>query len=89
MSNDQRSPAQQLRELADKYHELDMRRVNDALAISMLRRQVSALWEVAYEGLPRGDAFYLVVEERTGQTRAQAERHFLPDNTEGEHHAQP
>jgi hypothetical protein len=30
--------------------------------------------------LDRGEAFYALVKRRTGQTREQAERHFLPDN---------
>jgi hypothetical protein len=38
------------------------------------------LWDVAYEQLDRGEAFYALVKQRTGQTREQAERHFLPDN---------
>jgi hypothetical protein len=72
--------ADQLRKLADKCQEMEFRREADALDIQMLRRQVAALWDVAYEGLPRGDAFYRVVLSKTGQTREQAERHFLPDN---------
>ena len=82
MNTEQKTLADQLRDLANKCHDMELRREADALEIQMLRRQVAALWDVAYEGLPRGDAFYRVVYQKTGQTRDQAEQHFPPDNTE-------
>lgn len=44
--------------------------------IHQLRHEFSVLWEVAYEGLARGDAFYEVVKRRTGKDRASVEPFF-------------
>lgn len=83
MSINPKTLADQLRALADECEALTRQREADVTEMIKLRRQVSVLWDVAYEGLPRGDAFYCVVAERTGQTKEQAERYFLPD-TKGE-----
>jgi hypothetical protein len=41
--------------------------------VTKLRQQFSVMWDVAYEGLERGDDFYAVVEARTGLKRGYLE----------------
>jgi hypothetical protein len=76
----QKTLAEQLQTLALEVAEAEEHRAYASHEIHKLRGQVAVLWDVAYEQLDRGEAFYALVKQRTGQTREQAERHFLPDN---------
>ena len=72
--------AEQLQALALQVEEVEAHKDYAFAEIHKLRGEVSILWDVAYEGLERGAAYYALVQRRTGQPREQAERHFLPDN---------
>jgi hypothetical protein len=83
MSEKQRQTlAEQLQTLALEVAEAEEHRAYASHEIHKLRGHVAILWDVAYEQLDRGEAFYALVKQRTGQTREQAERYFLPDNVQ-------
>lgn len=60
------SLASQLQALVTKVAELEANKSDAAAEIRKLRRDVAILWEVAYEGLEPGKAFYDLVTRMTG-----------------------
>lgn len=68
----------QLRGLIAQCQEMDDQQAAIQADLAKLRHERDVLWEVAYEGLPRGKAFYNIVEARTGMTPEQAAAFFTP-----------
>ena len=77
ISTAQPTLSEQLQTLAELVKDMEDLRAENAQERRRLRQEVSILWEVAYDGIERGDAFYAVVQRRTGQPREQVEHHFL------------